>query len=66
MQTKVYILLQLMTRLDKGTNFLLYLSPLLSIAFVNCQLFFEMGPTGFDRMRNDVCKHAGSWDESLE
>ena len=25
-----------------------------------------MGPTGFDRMRNNVCKHAGSWDESLE
>lgn len=24
------------------------------------------GPTGFDRMREDVSKHAGSWDESLE
>jgi hypothetical protein len=30
-------------------------------------LFFDfMGPTGFDRMRNGVYKHAGSWDESLE
>jgi hypothetical protein len=30
-------------------------------------LFFEnMGPTGFDRTCNDVCKHAGSWDESLD
>jgi len=25
-----------------------------------------MGPTGFDRLINDVYKHAGSWDESLE
>jgi hypothetical protein len=24
------------------------------------------GPTGFDRMREVVCKHAGSWDESLK
>jgi hypothetical protein len=26
----------------------------------------KMGPTGFDRMRDDVDKHAGSWDESPE
>jgi len=29
--------------------------------------FFEnMGPTGFDRRRKYVCKHAGSWGESLK
>jgi hypothetical protein len=26
----------------------------------------EKGLTGFDRMREGVSKHAGSWDESLE
>ena len=32
-----------------------------------CELFFEyMGPTGFDRLSDSGCKHAGSWDESLE
>ncbi len=29
-------------------------------------LFIDMGPTGFDRIRDHVWKHAGSWDESLE
>ena len=38
----------------------------------NCQLSIGKlstdlkGPTGFDSMRNDVSKHAGSWDESLK
>ena len=26
----------------------------------------KMGPTGFDRMCEGVCQHAGSWGESLE
>jgi len=26
----------------------------------------NMGPTGFDRRRKYVCKHAGSWGESLK
>lgn len=30
------------------------------------RLMNNMGPTGFDRMRGNVCKHAGSWGESLE
>jgi len=25
-----------------------------------------LGPTGFDRKRSAMCKHAGSWEESLE
>ncbi len=32
---------------------------------VNCQLI-NRGPTGFDRMCDHVCKHAGSWGESLK
>jgi hypothetical protein len=29
-------------------------------------LALQLGPTGIDRLNDCVCKHAGSWDESLE
>ena len=34
---------------------------------VYCLLLIDLeGPTGFDRMCEGVCQHAGSWGESLE
>ena len=43
-----------------GTIFDLYLSFFCHLKLFNWQLFIDLGPTGFDRIRGNVCKHAGS------